>query len=88
MSTKPLLPLREVVVFPHSPVSLLVGRPRSLAAVNAANQTPSKEIFLAAQTTAHESPDHMLQAKALVHEVYLRHVDVANPSRGTGAFTS
>ena len=45
----PLLPLRDVVVFPHTPVSLIVGRPRSLAAVNKANQSPGREIFLAAQ---------------------------------------
>jgi len=45
----PMLPLRDVVVFPHTPVSLIVGRPRSLAAVNKANQAPGREIFLAAQ---------------------------------------
>ena len=33
---------------------------------------------LAAQKMAHESPDHTLQATALVHEAYLRVVDVAN----------
>jgi hypothetical protein len=32
-NARPLLPLREVVVFPHSPMSLIIGRPKSLAAV-------------------------------------------------------
>ena len=44
----PLLPLREVVVFPHTPMSLIVGRPLSVAAVGAANKHKG-EIFLAAQ---------------------------------------
>ncbi len=48
-TNRPLLPLREVVVFPHTPMSLLVGRPRSLAAVHAAAARPDREIFLAAQ---------------------------------------
>ncbi|MFT4624884.1 MAG: ATP-dependent Lon protease [Myxococcota bacterium] len=45
----PLLPLRDVVVFPHTPMSLIVGRPRSLAAVHAANQSEGREIFLVTQ---------------------------------------
>ncbi len=44
----PLLPLRGVVVFPNTPMPLLVGRARSVAAVNQANQT-GREIFLVAQ---------------------------------------
>ncbi len=48
-STWPLLPLREVVVFPHAPMSLIVGRPRSLAAVERANRRTDREIFLVAQ---------------------------------------
>ena len=44
----PLLPLREVVVFPHQPMSLIVGRARSLAAVTAANER-DREVFLVAQ---------------------------------------
>ncbi len=47
--TYALLPLREVVVFPHAPMSLIIGRPKSLAAVEAANGAPRREIFLATQ---------------------------------------
>jgi ATP-dependent Lon protease len=54
-TTWPLLPLREVVVFPGTPVSLIVGRPRSLSAIDHANQTPGKEIFLATQRTGDEA---------------------------------
>jgi ATP-dependent Lon protease len=55
--TLPLLPLREVVVFPHTPMSLIVGRPKSLAAVEAANSSGSREIFLAAQRSENVNPD-------------------------------
>ncbi len=48
-TTWPMLPLREVVVFPHTPMSLIIGRPKSLAAVEAAHATERKEVFLAAQ---------------------------------------
>ena len=45
----PMLPLRGVVVFPHQPMSLVVGRPRSVAAVQAADANASKQIFLVSQ---------------------------------------
>jgi ATP-dependent protease La (LON) substrate-binding domain len=44
----PLLPLRDLVVFPHMVVPLIVGRPRSRAALLAAHKG-DKEIFLAAR---------------------------------------
>ncbi len=44
-----MLPLREVVVFPYTPMSLIIGRPRSLAAVEAASASEGREVFLAAQ---------------------------------------
>ncbi|MCB9685966.1 MAG: endopeptidase La [Alphaproteobacteria bacterium] len=56
--TWPLLPLREVVVFPHTPMSLIIGRPKSLAAVEVANQREPREIFLAAQRSGENAnPD-------------------------------
>jgi ATP-dependent Lon protease len=53
--TWPLLPLREVVVFPHQPMSLIVGRPRSVAAVAAASRH-DREVLLVAQKDG-EAPD-------------------------------
>ena len=45
----PMLPLRGVVVFPHQPMSLVVGRARSVAAVKAAEAQGDKKIFLVSQ---------------------------------------
>ncbi|MGB3320856.1 MAG: endopeptidase La [Sphingopyxis granuli] len=46
--TFPLLPLRDIVVFPHMIVPLFVGRDRSVAALETAMEA-DKEIFLVAQ---------------------------------------
>jgi len=46
-----LLPLRDIIVFPHMVVPLFVGRERSIAALEEAMAT-SKEILLAAQRRA------------------------------------
>jgi len=46
--TVPLLPLRDLIVFPHMVSQLFVGRERSIAALDAA-MAQDKEIFLAAQ---------------------------------------
>jgi len=46
--TFPVLPLRDIVVFPHMIVPLFVGRDKSVAALEAA-MAADKEIFLVAQ---------------------------------------
>jgi ATP-dependent Lon protease len=48
INTYPVLPLRDIVVFPHMIVPLFVGRDRSVAALEAA-MASNKEIFLVAQ---------------------------------------
>jgi len=47
----PLLPLRDIIVFPHLIVPLFVGREKSVAALNMA-MTREREIFLVAQRNA------------------------------------
>ncbi|UUL83215.1 endopeptidase La [Sphingomonas qomolangmaensis] len=47
-SSYPVLPLRDIVVFPHMIVPLFVGRDKSVAALEAA-MADDKEIFLVAQ---------------------------------------
>src|SRR5271167_4568371 len=47
----PLLPLRDIIVFPHMVSQLFVGRERSINALDAA-MARDKDIFLAAQKNA------------------------------------
>src|SRR5947208_4319383 len=50
-TTFPLLPLRDVVVFPHMVIPLFVGRPKSIKALDVAMEH-SKHILLVAQRSA------------------------------------
>lgn len=53
----PLLPLRDIVIFPHMVAPLFVGRPQSIAALEFAERN-GREIFLATQLDPQtENPD-------------------------------
>lgn len=63
----PLLPLRDVVVFPHMVIPLFVGRPKSIKALEAAMES-GKQIMLVAQKTAAKDepkPDDLFQIGCL-----------------------
>ncbi len=63
----PLLPLRDIIVFPHMVSQLFVGRERSINALDAA-MARDKEIFLAAQKNAktnEPTPDDIFQVGTL-----------------------
>jgi ATP-dependent Lon protease len=63
----PLLPLRDIIVFPHMVSQLFVGRERSINALDAA-MTRDKDIFLAAQKNAktnEPSPDDIFPVGTL-----------------------
>ncbi len=51
MSAMPVLPLRDVVVYPHMVIPLFVGRDKSIKALEAAMQN-NKQILLVAQKSA------------------------------------
>lgn len=58
----PLLPLRDVVVYPHMVIPLFVGRDKSIRALEATMHTPSKMVALVAQkssTDEHPSTGNM-----------------------------
>ena len=50
----PVLPLRDVVVYPHMVIPLFVGREKSINALEAAMEA-GKQIFLIAQKNASEN---------------------------------
>ncbi|MCG8100108.1 MAG: LON peptidase substrate-binding domain-containing protein, partial [Candidatus Thiodiazotropha taylori] len=53
----PVLPLRDVVVYPHMVIPLFVGRDKSIQALDSAMQS-NKQILLAAQKSADvDDPD-------------------------------
>src|SRR3954451_19826949 len=65
--TVPLLPLRDIIVFPHMVSQLFVGRERSINALDAA-MARDKDIFLAAQQNAKTTaptPDDIFQVGTL-----------------------
>jgi ATP-dependent Lon protease len=49
IKTLPILPLRDIVVFPHQPVPLFVGREKSVRALEEAMRGEGKQILLATQ---------------------------------------
>src|ERR671927_1046130 len=51
VTTLPLLPLRDVVVFPHMVIPLFVGRPKSIKALDVAMDA-GKHILLVTQKSA------------------------------------
>jgi ATP-dependent Lon protease len=61
--TLPLLPLRDVVVFPHMVIPLFVGRPKSIKALESAMEA-GRQIMLVAQKAAGKDepkPDDMFE---------------------------
>lgn len=52
MLVVPVLPLRDVVVYPHMVIPLFVGRDKSIKALEAAMEENDKQILLVAQKTA------------------------------------
>jgi ATP-dependent Lon protease len=76
----PMMPLRETVVFPHMNTSLIVGRPRSVAAVHECLQR-DREIFLVTQKTGDRTdpgPDDIFQMGTIAHIERMLHLPDGN----------
>lgn len=70
----PLLPLRDVVVFPHMVLPLFVGRPRSIGALEKAMSEENHHVVLVAQKTATQDdpgPDDIYQVGVLANILQL-----------------
>lgn len=52
----PLLPLRDVVVFPHMVIPLFVGRPKSIKALETAMESGKSILLVAQKTAAQDDP--------------------------------
>ena len=52
----PLLPLRDVVVFPHMVIPLFVGRPKSIKALEVAMEAERRIMLVAQKTAAKDEP--------------------------------
>lgn len=71
--TLPMLPLRDVVVYPHMVLPLFVGRPKSIAALDAAIEQDGPVFLLAQKNPANEDPGtddlHMIGTLANILQV-------------------
>ena len=52
----PLLPLRDVVVFPHMVIPLFVGRPKSIKALESAMEAGKSIMLIAQKSAAKDEP--------------------------------
>jgi ATP-dependent Lon protease len=53
----PLLPLRDVVVFPHMVIPLFVGRPKSIKALESAMESGKSILLVAQKSAAKDDPE-------------------------------
>ena len=53
----PMLPLRDVVVFPHMVIPLFVGRPKSIKALESAMSSDRRIMLVAQKTAAKDEPE-------------------------------
>ena len=56
LSNMPMLPLRDVVVFPHMVIPLFVGREKSILALEAAMDADKKLLLLTQKNAVHDDP--------------------------------
>jgi len=83
----PVLPLRDVVVYPHMVIPLFVGREKSIEALDAASAA-DKRILLAAQTSATVDEPTAGTIKVLVEGQERVHIDAIHSRDEDGYFTA
>ncbi len=67
----PLLPLRDVVVYPHMVLPLFVGRERSIEALEDAMANDKQVLLVAQRNATDDSPtaDGIYQARGALHQI-------------------
>ena len=62
LTTYPVLPLRDIVVFPHMIVPLFVGREKSVRALEEVMKS-DKQILLVTQKNASQDPESAIRRR-------------------------
>jgi len=68
----PLLPLRDVVVFPHMVIPLFVGRPKSIKAMETAMEAGKSILLVAQKSAARTSPSPRTCTRSAASRTYSR----------------
>lgn len=68
----PLLPLRDVVVFPHMVIPLFVGRPRSIKALELAMEAGSSVMLVAQKSAGKDEPPPTISTKSAAPPTFCR----------------
>jgi ATP-dependent Lon protease len=74
-STLPLLPVKEMVVFPHMEYPLVVGRAQSIAAVEAALNSQEKTLIVVAQRVSQTDVPGMDELFGVGAKVFIRKME-------------
>src|SRR3970040_59287 len=69
----PVLPLRDVVVFPHMVIPLFVGRDKSIRALDMAMESDKRILLVAQKTAETDDPgaDDLYEVGTLAHVLQL-----------------
>ena len=67
---RPLLPLRDIVVFPNMVIPLFVGRDKSIAALNEVMKKDKKIILVTQKNSEIDDPKKQIYLRMVVREIY------------------
>ena len=68
--TQPLLPLRDIVVFPNMIIPLFVGRDKSITALNEVMKNDKKIILVTQKNSEVDDPKKMMFILMVVKAIY------------------
>ncbi len=77
----PLLPLRDVVVFPHMVIPLFVGRPKSIKALETAMEAGKSILLVAQKSAAKDEPGRRGHVRDRLHRQHPADAEAARRHR-------